>query len=396
MPAPAVSLKTWFAFKRTTNEETGAPEADLDIFGRIGSFDVNAADFVAALRALGVVSVINVHMNTPGGSVIDGNSIYNVLLAHAARVVMHIDFAASMGTVIAMAGDEIQMAENGFFMIHDPSICTCGGAEDLRKDAELLEKIKANILRAYGRHANLTADEIAQLMTDETWFTAEEAKAKGFIHEISHESTKAAAMLEAHKDAFGFLKAPKTETAADGNGKPNKPAPASTSGQPGDVAKPPAGEGKPDKTPPANGDKSQLTATDEAYAAGEDAGRKLGHAEGKAEAGKALEDQANEAIKCVTEARAETAAVRAELQASKLAGAKLTTEKKTLDAQVASLTLGFHVDTKPEALDAESWKEAIDQLVAGGMAYGDAAAKVREERPDLFDEMIEAANQEEK
>ena len=170
----------------TTKDAEGNATASADVFiyDEIGGFGVNAQSFIDELDALGEVDQINLRINSPGGSIIEGNVIYNVLKRHAAKVVTHIDgIAASMASVIAMAGDEIHMAANAFLMIHNPWTVSVGDSDQLRKDADLMDKMKLNIVNAYGR-SGYSGEELVQLMDAETWLTAEEALAADFIDQI--------------------------------------------------------------------------------------------------------------------------------------------------------------------------------------------------------------------
>ena len=162
----------------------GETSAEISIYDAIGSFDVNAKQFVDELKDINA-EVINLRINSPGGSVIDGNAMFNALQRHPAKVITHIDgLAASMASVIAMAGDEVHMADNALLMIHNPWTFSMGDADELRADADLLDKMSASILSSYGR-SQYEVDELKNLMDEETWFTAQEAFDAGFVDHIS-------------------------------------------------------------------------------------------------------------------------------------------------------------------------------------------------------------------
>lgn len=176
----------WYTMNLVQNAETEKTTASISIMEEIGGWGVTAAEFVDDLKAMGDVDAISLHLLSPGGSVIDGNAILNALVQHPAEINVHIDFAASMASAIAMAGDTIQMAENGYLMIHNPWVYTMGDANDLRAHADLMDDMKTNIISAYQRHASeLDASELSQMMDDETWLDADTAKGLGFIDEIS-------------------------------------------------------------------------------------------------------------------------------------------------------------------------------------------------------------------
>ena len=181
---------------RTTDAEGAkSSEAEISIYDNIGGWGITANEFIAELDALGDdVETINLRIASGGGSIVEGNTIYNALKRHAAKVVTHVDsLAASMASVIAMAGDEVRMAENALLMIHNPWTVSMGGADQLRKDADLLDKMETNIRNSYAR-SNLSAEELDAAMDAETYYTAEEAKEAGFIDEIDGANLAAASI----------------------------------------------------------------------------------------------------------------------------------------------------------------------------------------------------------
>lgn len=172
-------MKSWF------NMSAKNGTAEIDIFDEIGMFGISAAVFKAQFDDLGDIKNIGIKMNSPGGDVIDGFAIYNLLNESKANVeVVIYGYAASIASVIAMAADKITMHENTFMMIHNPWMYTMGSSEDLRKDADLLDKMKANAITAYRTHAkDLSDDDISKFMDDESWFTAKDAKTYGLSEE---------------------------------------------------------------------------------------------------------------------------------------------------------------------------------------------------------------------
>lgn len=185
-----------------------ADRAEIYIYDTIGdSWDgTTGKQFAADLKALGDVSALDIYINSPGGSVFDGISIYNVLIRHKARKMVCIDgLAASIASVIAMAGDEIVIAENGMMMIHDPWGIAAGGPDDFRRMADMLDKVKGTILDTYVRKTGGDADEIERMMSAETWMTAQEAVDKGFCDRTT-EPVEMAAMTK--HDLTGFKHVP--------------------------------------------------------------------------------------------------------------------------------------------------------------------------------------------
>ena len=185
----------WFAMSRKTDAEGKASSgAEISINDNIGGWGITANDFIADLKALGDVDTIDVRISSGGGSIVEGNAIFNALKRHPANIVTHIDsLAASMASVIAMAGDEIRMAANGLFMIHNPWTMSAGGADQLRKDADLLDKMQVNIRNSYER-SNLDSEALDAAMDAETFYTAEEALEAGFIDSIGDANLAAASI----------------------------------------------------------------------------------------------------------------------------------------------------------------------------------------------------------
>ena len=162
------------------NMKNSGASAEINIFGEIG-WEVNAAQFAADLKALGDPAEITLRINSPGGSIIEGTAVFNQLLRHPARIVASIDgWAASMASVIAMAADEIEMPDNAWMVIHNPWAVAMGEAEEMRKQADLLDRMKETIVTAYMRHAKIARAEIEKLMDAATWMTGAEAVEKGF------------------------------------------------------------------------------------------------------------------------------------------------------------------------------------------------------------------------
>lgn len=137
---------------------------------------------------------VTVRINSPGGDVFQGASIYNLLNQYdRGEVHTVIDgLAASAASVIAMAG-KTTIAKNGLFMIHNPWTFAMGEAKDMTKTAELLDKVKDSIITTYESKATTDRDAISQLMDDETWFDAEGAVANGFVDEVEGEAESIAA-----------------------------------------------------------------------------------------------------------------------------------------------------------------------------------------------------------
>ena len=159
--------------------------------------DTSAAGFRNALKSLGDVKSINLHINSPGGSVFEGIAIYNMLKQNSARINVYIDgLAASIASVIAMSGDAIFMPSNSMMMVHNPWVMAIGNASELRKQADDLDQITKSSVQTYLAKAGDKLDEktLTQLMDDETWLTAQEAVDYGLADEVL-EPNKAVASI---------------------------------------------------------------------------------------------------------------------------------------------------------------------------------------------------------
>lgn len=183
--------------------------ADLYFFGDINSEslgewqkyypdDKAPKDVQDFLDQLDGVSKINVHINSGGGSVFGGIAIYNILKRHNAEIVVYVEgLAASIASVIAMAGDKIIIPANAQMMIHKPSSITWGNADDMRKEADILDGCQKVILNTYMQHAKdgVTAEEINALIDAETWKNGEEWQ-EFFDIEVSEKSQATACESE--------------------------------------------------------------------------------------------------------------------------------------------------------------------------------------------------------
>lgn len=151
---------------------------------------------------------ITLRINSPGGDVMEAVSMIELLADHAGEVTCRIDgMAASAASFIAASCDKVSMASGGLYMIHNPWSVVQGGADDMRREADVLDKVRENLARQYaGRKAcKLSLAKIEAAMAAETWYTAEEAKAAGLVDEVRGEGAKAMAIPK----RLGFKNAPK-------------------------------------------------------------------------------------------------------------------------------------------------------------------------------------------
>jgi ATP-dependent Clp protease, protease subunit len=176
----------WYEIKALADDVT-----EVLIYGEIGkSWDgsgISARDFVMELD--GITSAkINLRINSGGGEVFEGAAIANAIKRCAADVSVIVDgLAASSASMIALSGNSLTMAANSFMMIHDPWTWAMGNADELMKQAELLDKLAGKMAQLYAEKCGKPAEQMRAAMKSETWYTAEEAKAVGLCDSIGDE-----------------------------------------------------------------------------------------------------------------------------------------------------------------------------------------------------------------
>lgn len=178
-----VEARSWY---RITNQ-AGGDEAEILLYDEIGGWwGCTAEELVDELRDITAPN-IRVRINSPGGSVFEGIAIANALRAHPANVIVQVDgLAASIASVIAMAGDRVEMAPQTMLMIHDASGVCYGNATDMEEMGQLLDLLSDNIADAYAARAGGTRDEWRALMRAETWYLPEAAVEAGLADEATH------------------------------------------------------------------------------------------------------------------------------------------------------------------------------------------------------------------
>ncbi|MCP8858926.1 Clp protease ClpP [Latilactobacillus curvatus] len=190
--------------------QTSQTEANINIDGEISTYkwdesDTTGASFRDDLKALGDVDVINLHINSPGGSVFEGISIFNQLKQNKATINVYVDgLAASIASVIAMAGDTIFVPENAMLMIHNPWTVGVGNASELRKQADDLDRIAESSVTTYLAKSNgkITEEKLRQLLDEETWLSASEAVEYGLADEVLPANQMAASISDEFKQRY--------------------------------------------------------------------------------------------------------------------------------------------------------------------------------------------------
>ncbi|MDN3244154.1 head maturation protease, ClpP-related [Streptomyces sp. ZSW22] len=175
-----VEARSWYRITNAADPD----EAEVLLYDEIGGWFGNTADdLIAELKGISSPRM-RVRINSPGGSVFEGIAIANALRAHPASVTVQVDsVAASIASVIAMAGDRIEMAPNSMMMIHDASGMAWGNAREMEEMAELLDLISDNIADAYAARAGGTREQWRERMRAETWYLPEDAVDNGLADE---------------------------------------------------------------------------------------------------------------------------------------------------------------------------------------------------------------------
>lgn len=163
--------------------------ADIAIYGDITSWPWMETDMSAWLLSKQIadldVDEINICINSYGGEVAEGWAIYNALKRHKAKVHTIVDgFACSIASVIFMAGEKRTMNGTSVLMIHQPSGGIRGTAEDMRKEAKVLDQIGELSAATYLEHVSLSADELKKMLDEETWISPTQALQHGFATDI--------------------------------------------------------------------------------------------------------------------------------------------------------------------------------------------------------------------
>jgi ATP-dependent Clp protease, protease subunit len=242
---PAAALQRWNDSLVAKEDSDDEKDTSISVYDPIGmdpwtGGGVTAKRIAGALRSIGKRDVV-VNINSPGGDLFEGIAIYNLLRDHPGRVTTRVvGLAASAASVIAMAGDEIQVARAGFMMIHNVWVMAIGNRNDLRDSADQLETFDDALAGVYAARTGKEKKEIAKLMDRETWFSGDQAIEGGFadallpadeVEEKSDEQNAAEPGVRAVDMALARLGMPRSQRRALINqmkelgGKPGAAAP---------------------------------------------------------------------------------------------------------------------------------------------------------------------------
>lgn len=193
-------IKTKFWQFRAAKDEPKVGE--LMLYGSISDFswwgdEVTPKQFKEDLDALGDIDVLKVFINSGGGDAFAGQAIHSMLKRHKAQVNVYVDgLAASIASVIAMAGDKVIMPRNAMMMIHNPWTWGFGDARAFREIADRLDKIRESLVVVYEGKSGMERERIIELLDAETWMTADEAVEMGFADEIEESKPVAASIAD--------------------------------------------------------------------------------------------------------------------------------------------------------------------------------------------------------
>lgn len=200
---PEAGSRVWYKVRNEVNNE-------IFIYDEIGrgwlGGGVSAEDFVKDVQAMNLTSddELRLRINSPGGDLFDGNTIYNYLRASPFKVSVHIDgVAASAASIVAMAGDTVSMPENSFLMIHNPWMVVAGDAQVMRKVADDLDVLREGAVSTYMSRVNLTREEVVTMLDEETWLSANDSVGYGFA-DVIDDPVRAAALLKFDLADYGL------------------------------------------------------------------------------------------------------------------------------------------------------------------------------------------------
>lgn len=171
-------------------EATGDDEATIWLYDVIVRDDywggVSALTLGKALADYRDAGVIHLRIDSPGGDVFAGRAMEQLISEHPARIISHVDgFAASAASYVARSAPEVHISKGGMFMIHKAWTFTYGNADQIRKDAELLDMIDETLVKTYAERTGQDPDQLREWITAETWMNAEQSVERGFADKIA-------------------------------------------------------------------------------------------------------------------------------------------------------------------------------------------------------------------
>lgn len=156
--------------------------SELYMYGDISRYDINAREVGKVLKEMDAkTDTLEVRLLSGGGDVFEGIAIYNLLRQSDKKIKMYVDgLAASIASIIMLAGDEVYMGEGTQVMIHSPWTVAMGNSRDLQDTIDQLDRVEAEMIRIYKNRTDMPESQIAKMMSEETWFNSDEAIEYGF------------------------------------------------------------------------------------------------------------------------------------------------------------------------------------------------------------------------
>lgn len=211
--------KDWFSIRMLTDAV-----AEILIYDEIGMWGTSAMDFIKLVEGLKAdgVTKLDVRLNTPGGDFFDGVAIYNAMRSTGMVIETWVDaLAASAGSVIAMAGDVIHIAENAFIMVHEPWTWAAGDSTEFRQTADRLDDLRDAVVLTYAGRSGQTSAAIVEMLKAETWLGSDKAIELGFADKVFNEAAKPEGdknLMCLRHDLSKFKKTPEPLLKIDDNG----------------------------------------------------------------------------------------------------------------------------------------------------------------------------------
>ena len=180
-------------------------ELELDLYGSVGDpAGIDPAKVAALLRGAPDAKRINIRLNSAGGSAFDGVAIMNAIKDHPAKVTVKVDgLAASAASIIAMAGDTIEMGDGAFMMVHNVTAAAFGNADDMRDMAKTMGKVNAELVDTIAKRCRKPVETVRGWLDAETWFTGDEAVEAGLADKVVSDPGATAKAVKALGQAKG-------------------------------------------------------------------------------------------------------------------------------------------------------------------------------------------------
>ncbi len=176
-------MKSWFDIKNLSKSSVS-----INLHGQIGGYGVQVSEFKKQIDNAGDIKSINLDVHSPGGNLLDGLAMYNILKTNKAKVNAFVSGAAASAASLAlMAADVISIPKNAWIMIHNPHGVVAGESEDLRQYADLMDRFGENAVDIYSQRTSIERDKIIEMLDNETWISGEEAVDLGFADILTDE-----------------------------------------------------------------------------------------------------------------------------------------------------------------------------------------------------------------